>query len=449
MDRKSWSGDATRHSRREVLGGAVGAAAIGLTRGARASASVVPTGAEASCRVSAGRLDAMVAAAFANFNKPVLLPDFDATRHGARCDVDLHRLTTTVVVPETGEELKISGLLALPVNGRHGAPVVSWQHGTILSFDQVPSGMMKLADPAYRMTDENDSLETLFNVQRFAGRGYALIAADYVGKGPPRNGRGEAYAVKGVTVATCIAMLDAGLSAMKGFGVTPGGLFLNGWSQGALNTQWLVQELERRKRRVAGAAVASPFNDLNEAWRFWTGAQSFPIPAGQDSYPALPAWISLCMIVALGSYELNYRLKGLMKSAVRPEFHDLATKFWSDYRADFDSSKPFPTGADLLVPGFFDRFTDERNSAFLRQLAANRATYWPYASPIRFHYGLSDEAIHPVMAARPLAAGGGMASGVPIRGASHRGTFLASLYGDGSSLDGKENTVEWFGKLAA
>lgn len=119
------------------------------------------------------------------------------------------------------------------------------------------------------------------------------------------------------------------------------------------------------------------------------------------SYPAQPDWISLCMIVAIGSYELQYGLNGLMKSVVRPEYHDLAAKFWKDYKLDFDRSRPFPTGADLLVPGFFDGFTDARNSAFLRHFAANRASYWSYDSPIRFHYGLADEAIHPAMVSAP------------------------------------------------
>jgi hypothetical protein len=351
------------------------------------------------------------------------------------------------VVPETGEKLKISGLLALPVGVTGELPLVSWQHGTLLSFDQVPSNLTLLADPSYELTDAADSLETLFNVQRFAGQGYAVIAADYVGKGPFRDGRGEGYAVKGVSVRTCLDVLAAGQAAMQPLGVRPTKLFLHGWSQGALNTQWLHQALRGQSRAIAGTAVASPFNDLNEAFRFWTGVQTFPLPAGTTSYPAQPDWISLCMIVALGSYELHYGLDGLMKSAVRPEYQDLALKFWKDYKLEFDKSAPFPSDATLLVPGFFDRFTAPQNSAFLRQLAANRATYWAYDCPIRFCYGLADEAIHPSMVLPALAAGGAFAAGVPVAGASHRGTFIAGLYGDASTLGGSDNILNWFNSL--
>ncbi|MDR3472166.1 MAG: lysophospholipase, partial [Devosia sp.] len=140
---------------------------------ARADDIVTP-GVDRSCRVSGQRLDALVAKAYPLFNTPVILPPFDTKTNGARFDVDLHRIVTHTVVPETGERLKVSGLLALPVGANGDLPLLSWQHGTILSFDQVPSNLTRLADPSYELTDAADSLETLFNVQRFAGRGYAV-----------------------------------------------------------------------------------------------------------------------------------------------------------------------------------------------------------------------------------------------------------------------------------
>ena len=443
------SSQALSRPRRNYLQAAL-ATAVGLKlSGATAqTASSAPRPAAspgaARCTVSAARLDALLAEAFPRFNAPVVLPGFDAVRHGARNDVELHRLITEVTVPETGERLKVTGLLAVPMGVKGPIPVLSWQHGTVLSFDQVPSGLLRLADPAYKTSDEKDSLETLLNVHRFAGQGYAVIAADYVGKGPLRQGRGEGYAVKDVTVGTCMAMIEAGMARLRALKVQTGPMFLNGWSQGGLNTQWLHQQLRRLGRPVTATAVASPFNDLSESWRFWAGVQTFPLPDGVSSYPAMPTWVSLCMIVALGSYQLHYRLDGLLKSAIRPEFHEMALKYWSDYAIDFDPSKPFPSGRNLLVPGFFERYTDERNSEFLRRLAANTASYWRYDRPIRFHYGLADEAIHPAMVARALSAGGSQASGVAVGGASHRGTFVASLYGESGHLAGKENVLGWF-----
>ena len=104
-------------------------------------------GIDRSCHVSAARLDAQVAKAFPLFNKPTVLPSFDAQKDGARADVDLHRIVTHTVVPETGERLKISGLLAVPAGIKGELPLVSWQHGTILSFDQVPSNLTRSRRP--------------------------------------------------------------------------------------------------------------------------------------------------------------------------------------------------------------------------------------------------------------------------------------------------------------
>ncbi len=400
-----------------------------------------------SGRVTAARLDALAEKAFPLFNAAHAIPAFDAGRFQGRNDVDLHRITSHTVVPETRERLKISGLLAVPAGARGEVPVVSWQHGTILSFNQVPSNMTRLANAAYEPTDAADSLETLFNLHRFAAQGFAVIAADYVGKGPYREGRGEGYLVKGVSTQTCLDTLDAGQAALRGLGLTPGKLFLHGWSQGALNTQWLHQALRQASRPVTATAVASPFNDLNDTLRYWMGAETFPLPAGTTAYPAPPDWATLCLIILLGSYELQYRIDGLMQAALRPQYRDLAAKYWNDYRLDFDRSQHFPSVPEALIPGFLNGYTDDRNSAFLRRLASATSSYWEYDAPIRFHYGLADEAIHPAMVYRALSAGGRLATGVPVTGASHRSTFLGGMYGDPSVLNGKDTVLDWFRSL--
>jgi len=46
-----------------------------------------------------------------------------------------------------------------------------------------------------------------------------------------------------------------------------------------------------------------------------------------------------------------------------------------------------------------------------------------------------------------LASGGHDMAGVPVKGASHRGTFLASLYGDATVLDGKSTVLDWFNTM--
>ncbi|KAK0708832.1 hypothetical protein B0T21DRAFT_387555 [Apiosordaria backusii] len=371
---------------------------------------------EAETVVTAGRLDSAVASSFPLFDTLSILPAFNAKTQGARSDVILRRIVTTTTIPETGEVVAVTGLLAVPASPNSTIPVVSWQHGTILSFDQVPSNMVKLFDPNYTLTDNADSLETLFNIHRFAANGFAVIAADYLGKGPLRDGRREAYVVKGATTQTC----------------------------GALNTQWLHQALRSDGVPIEATAVASPFSDLDQAWRYWSGRVSFPLPDGLHRYPALAAWIAPCMLIALGSYELYYNLPELLEVSVRPQYRELARKYWNDYNISAIDSSDAPNSSNLLVESFWDGYTDDRISALQRQLMTNTAINWEYDSPIRFYYGLADEAIHPAMVMRTLSAGGKFTEGIQIARASHRVTFLAGLYGNEASLDGHDNVLSWF-----
>lgn len=394
--------------------------------------------------VSAERLDTEVENAYPLFDTASIFPAFDTSAHGAANDVELYRLTTSVHIERRDETIEVTGLLAVPAGASGEIPIVSWQHGTILSFDQVPSNMVKLADPEYTLSDEEDSLETLFNLHRFAAQGFAVIAADYVGKGPLRNGLSEAYVVQDVTTETCLAMLDAGYAALDELGISPGKLFLNGWSQGSVNTQWLHQALGERDTDIIATAVSSPFIDLNMAWEFFAGRLEFELPPDTDSYPDPPSWLALCMVVLLGSYEHWYSIDGLMQSAVRPEYLALSEKYFDDYAIDFDPDEPFPAASELLVEDFFEPETDALNLAFLQQLADNNAAHHVYDSEIRFYTGYADEATHPAMTAIAMEGMGDLAISIPVPKASHRATFLASLYGDESSLEGNINAVDWF-----
>jgi hypothetical protein len=389
--------------------------------------------------VTKARLDELAAAFHPLFNQGNILAPFSAQVHGAKHDVLLRRITTMTRVPETGEQVQVSGLLAMPAGLKGPLPVVSWQHGTILSFDQVPSNLIRLGEAGYVPGDSGDSLETLFNLHRLAGQGFVVIAADYLGKGPCRNGRGEAYAVRQATVQTCLDILDAGLKTMRSLGASNAALFLNGWSQGGLNTQWLAQELQRRRVQVKAVAAQSPFNDLANSMRYWCGALTF---AGE--YPPLPAWISACLIITLGSYREYYRLDDLFRVAIRPEHLAVAERYWTDYALTEEVLRAMPPPSALLVDGFLDRFTADSNSRFLSLLAANSATFWNYKSPTRLYYGLADEALHPKLVTMALAANGPQVTGVPVPGASHRATFLASLYGTGAVVDGRNTVPEWF-----
>ena len=429
--------------RRAVLLGMALAPAMLRPAVLRAATHDVPVELGTPVTVASSRLDALAATWHATFNAGEVLRRFDPATQGARGDVRLFRLVTTVVVPETAEPVKVSGLLALPAGATGRVPVVSWQHGTIFGTKSVPSNLTRIADPAFVMQDGTDSAETLFMLQRLVANGFAVIGADYLGKGPIAGGRPEAYLVREASVATCRAVLDAGLAAMDGLGLEAGPLFLHGWSQGGLNTQWLAQALERDGRPIRAAAAASPFNDLNETMRWWAGDLAYPAPDGA-AYPAVPAWASLAILLVLGSYQSWYGMDGLIEAAVRPDYHDIARGFWPSETTNFDTTRHFPTPAELLTEDFFHRHTAEVVSSFLRRMAANRATYDTHATPLRLFHGLADEALHPALVRQALASGGAQVDGAAVPRASHRITFLASVYGSAAETGGKPDVLTWF-----
>lgn len=393
-------------------------------------------------RVTRQKLDALAEQFFPVFNQGNVVAPFSAERHGARYDVELRALSTFTKVPETGERVQVTGLLAVPAGLKGRVPVVSWHHGTILSCDQVPSNLLRLGEPAYSLSDEHDSLETLFNLHRLAGQGFAVVAADYLGKGSLRGSRSEAYGVRDATVATCSDMLDAGLRSLGQLGLKSSALFLNGWSQGGANTQWVHQALRRRGISITASAAQSPFNNLLESLRFWT--DQLPVP-DRSNYPAVPAWASLCLIILLGSYREYYRLPDLFQTAIKPQYLEFAEKYWRTYRIEPEDLKKAPAStADLLIDGFLSRSTALPNSQFLSHVAGNAPFAYTYDQPFRFYYGLADEALHPSMMGVALATAGPKAEGVAVPRASHRGTFLASLYGDGDSVAGLSNVPDWF-----
>jgi len=430
---------------RRVFLGSMGAG-LGVLMGAGGSSAVARNLNDVSIGpisfVSRQRLDALAAQFFPVFNQGHVVEPFSAERHGARHDVELRALSTMTKVPETGERVQVTGLLAVPAGVSGRIPVVLWNHGTILSFDQVPSNLVRLADPAYTPSDERDSLETMFNLHRLAGQGFAVVAADYLGKGPLRGTRSEAYGVRDATVATCSDVLDAGLRGLGQLGLQSSALFLNGWSQGGANTQWMHQALRRQGIQVTASAAQSPFNNLLDSLRYWT--DQLPVP-DSSGYPRVPGWAALCLIILLGSYREYYRLPDLFKTAIKPKYLEFAESYWRTYRIeDEDLSKTPASAADLLVDGFLSRFTAMPNSRFLAQVVANAPSAYTYDRPFRFYYGMADEALHPSMMGVALATAGPMAEGVPVPRASHRSTFLASLYGDGTSVAGLGNVPDWF-----
>jgi hypothetical protein len=323
----------------------------------------------------------------------------------ARNAVRLYRVSYPSVVPERGNRpVTLSGLLAIPEVSATTLPLVSWQHGTVYGRQQVPSF-------------PDQSPETQLMLAQFAGQGYALVGADYIGMGESTEPQG--YMVKGSHQQACADLIPAARSVLQALGLSAPALFIAGWSQGGYVTMALLERLEAIGLPVRAAVTASAPVD---PWATLNGFLAFPRP--NDA-----SWITTLFILVSFSFETYYAVPGLARSVLKPEHYDVAQRAWQGGAVD---PAQIPTTLRDLVdsayfePAFFGA------SALGRLLAANQAYRWVIRTPVRNYYGESDEAIRVGIGRLAMdfqrAIGNDRVEAISAGpDATHRGTYARSV----------------------
>lgn len=359
------------------------------------------------------RLNAILTKEFSEFTT------FAVSYPPAKSAVELYRVWYPTMVPEDNfRPVQASGLIAIPVNRPARAPVLSWQHGTVFSRDEVPS-------------DPGKSMETRLVIAAFASQGYVVVAADYLGKGVSTEP--DSYLVKDSSAQACLDMLLAARAILAEKKVATEGLFLYGWSQGSFNTMVLLNRLEILGESVSAAAVASAPNDLYLCLNRWIHSPS----------PLDVQWLVGTTALLIHSYERYYRLPGLSDVAIRPEYRQTARDLHENRITWEQAAKVFPATARELLTGEFVQEGTVAGNRFFQTLLANRNYTWRFKTPSRFYYGEIDEVVTPYMATLPVEYQRTL-SGAPSEGifagkkANHRGTFAYSL----RDLQG------WFGETS-
>jgi pimeloyl-ACP methyl ester carboxylesterase len=396
--------------------------AAGLTMGAAAafaSAGAMAQAPAAALQPAAGVTARLVARWEVERLNRILATDTPAfaglpvTYTPARNAVRLYRVSYPSFAPERGNRpVALTGLLALPEAPATRLPLVSYQHGTVYGRQQVPSF-------------PEQSPETQLMIAQFAGQGYALIGADYVGMGESAEPQG--YMVKGSHQQATADLVTAARALLAANGLADTALFLAGWSQGGYVTMAMLERLEQTGVAVRAAATASapidPFATL-------AGFLNFPRPNDAD-------WLTTLFILASFSFENYYGLPGLARSVLRAEHYDLCRRAYEGQAVD---PAQIPTRLRDLVaepyfdPGFFAQ------SAFGRLLAANHGYRWVIRSAVRNFYGEADEAIRPGIGRMAMdyqrAMGNDRVEAVSTGPTTHRGTFARAVPAWKSWFDG-------------
>ncbi len=338
----------------------------------------------------------------------------------ARYAVKLYRVTYPSVVPEQSNRPTVaSGLVAVPDTPLASMPVVSYQHGTVFSKTEVPSS-------------PEESMETRLMVARFAGQGYVVVAADYFGKG--QSSEPDSYLVKGSTQQACFDMLLAARGVLASLKVTPGPLFLSGWSQGGWATLSFLQRLEGAGIAVTAAATASAPTDVYVTTNRWIHNRQ-PIDA---SY--LTGVVAL-QILAQESY---YGRDGLAASAIESRYlaacRDLyANRIgWAAFKGMTPASVKEMLRPEFVASGLLGE------TAYWQTLQEEHGCRWKSRTQMRCYYGDIDEVVPVAIAKLPellhTLMGAGPTTSVPAGAkADHRGTFLFEV----------EDAGKWFDTLRA
>ena len=353
-------------------------------------------------KYSVERLNKILTSELAEFSSyPVKYP-------AAENAVKLYKVIYTTLIPEENNRpVKVSGLVAVPDVAAKKLNLVSYQHGTVFSRDEVPSCIEK-------------SAETRLAVAQFAGHGSIVIAPDYIGKGI--SGEPDGWLVRESTVQACVDMLSAARSVLADMDVVPGELFLSGWSQGSFSSLAFLKRLEETGVPVRAAAVASSPNDIYLCVNRWIHVSS---KLDVD-------WLVGAAALLINSYEHYYKLPGLSSEAVKPEYLQTARDLYFNRITWTEAEKKLPARViDLFQEEFVKSFS-LGTSRFALQMLENCSYRWRFKTPVFYYYGAQDEVVTPYMVRLPVeyqkTLGGAPATAVFAgENANHRGTFVFGL----------------------
>lgn len=324
----------------------------------------------------------------------------------AKNAVKLYRITYPSVIPEQNNKPTIaSGLIVIPEVVDKHLPVISYQHGTVMEKEQVPSFPEK-------------SFETRLMIAQFAAQGYVVFGADYFGMGTSKEKDG--YMVLGSQQQACIDMYEVTKLILPKLGITPTAFFLTGWSQGGVVTMSFLERLERSNTKVTGVGTAAAQCD---GYVMTNGFLSFPRKIDAS-------WITAMFMLTLFSFEEYYQIPGLAQGFFNPEMYETAKRV---YEKD-PTLKPeeFPTDLKKLIRKEFFDPVYFRNSAYGKLISEMHPYRWVIESPVHMFYGEIDESLPIGLARLPMvyqtAMGNNKVEAFSLGAdANHRVTFARAV----------------------
>ncbi len=332
--------------------------------------------------------------------------------------VDSYTLIYETITPDR-QETQASGILAIPSGMSTAAPILSFQHGTVLKQNAVPTG--------------TDQLSSLLRMT-FGTEGYIVCMPDFLGLG---SGKGLHPYMHAESEATAtIDMIRAAKNKLDELGISYNEkLFLAGYSQGGHATmathKVIEQEYADEFTVTASAPMAGPYDV--------SGIMAELILLKEEYIS--PAYLPYMMY----SYNSVYNI-----------YDDLESNFVAPYNT---SLPPFFNGdnlyslnevgtimpaipSDIITDAAYNEIVDKTNTAFWNALEDNDLYDWHSVAPIQMFHCNGDITVPMSNSEKALASF--EAKGIinvelinPLEGGTHSTCAIPSVFA----------AKEWFNSL--
>jgi len=278
-------------------------------------------------------------------------------------DVDLYVLIYETITPD-GQETEASGLLAVPKDITTSVPLLSFQHGTVLKQNMVPSSVA---------VGSGMELGLIFGTE-----GYVVSMPDFLGLGkgsglhPYMHAKSEATATIDMIRAAKNYLLDLGVDFNEK-------LFLMGYSQGGHTTmathKAIEEEYDSEFSIIASSPMAGPY-DVSGVMTDIVLAKEEYIKPGYLPY-------------VLYSYNSVYNIYPNLLSIFKVTYNSSIPPFFNGDNSytlsDVDAVMP-AIPSDILTESTYNEILNKTNVNFWNAMRDNDLYDWSSTAPIRmFH----------------------------------------------------------------
>jgi len=284
-------------------------------------------------------------------------------------DVAVYRITYQTQ-DAFGNLISASGVISMPLGIPAGAPILSFQHGTIVSRDRAPS-----------MNPEETGSDLALYLM--SARGYLVVVPDYLGFGDS-TGLHPFMHAKTLAWAVIDLIRAARTMAAKNNFPLNGQLFLAGYSEGGYATMAAQREIETHHADELAITASAPMAGAYDL----SGTMLQQVLSG-DHLPR-PMYFPYLLLAYNQIYGFDDDIANLLNVSIADSVTDL---FDGINDSDtIDASLP-NTAQELFSPALLNTLENNQYHPLSIALAHNDVYHWTPVSPTRLYHCLNDDRV--------------------------------------------------------